>query len=859
MTPSHWRNVKEITADALELPAGERAVFLAGICGEDTRLREEVEKLIALDESQGLLDQAVHGGLGAPSLPERALLGGRFRILHLIARGGMGEVYRAEDLEFGEEVALKVISREIAGRAGIVDRFRREVQRARRVTHPNVCRIHDLYSHTDGNDTVLLFFTMQLVEGPTLAELLRTRPLPTRDGMALLVELMAGLEAAHDAGLAHCDLKPSNVMVVENESGGRRAIVTDFGLARALQSENDTGAAQSLFVGGAPAYMAPEALFGGVGIRSDIYAFGLIAYETLTGRHPLGRKPAWEVAQDFRVTPPRQINPEIPMEWEGAILRCIERDPVARFDSLREMRAALEPKDRKPPSGITRRRVAYAAAGALVSAGAVGEYFHWKQKSHRIAVLPFENGTRDESLEYLSDGITEILINNLSQVPRLRVPAAGLVRRFKGTQGPTKAGESLNASAVLTGRVQKRDGLLSVQAELIDVSSGRQLWGKQYNLEWTNLLDLQQSICTGILAGLQLPLGEQETKILRRGLTANDEAFQLYLRGQYLLGQRTAANLKKAFDLFTQAAELDRGFARAFSGIATARLLLGYYGVERPVDSMPGARRAAQQAIDIEPQLAEGHNALAAIKALFDWDWEGAEQSFRRAIALKDDFAEAHHWLARCVLSPLARPTEAIAEIHRALDSDPSALIIHTNLGLIYYHARRYDDAIQQLQKVVEINPAYSFAYWTLGFSWAGKGNLEKAVAAHQTARRLEPGARPDICLAYSYAACGKQAEARGMLEQILRQYRRPAYAGVEIAFLQATLGDTEAAFHSLDLSAQDREPQLIDAGIDPKMDPLRKLPAYSDFLRRIRFNPQIYRSARLSNPYQTQIPEEIT
>ncbi len=839
MTPSLWRNIKEITADALELPAGERSAFLGGACGSDIQLRDEVEKLIALDESNGVLDHALYGGINAgPLLPEHTVLGGRFRIIHLIARGGMGEVYRAVDEEFGEEVALKIINREIAGRAGIAERFRREVQRARRVTHPNVCRIHDLYSHSDANDNVLLFFTMQLVEGPTLADLLKTHPIATGDGIALLFELMAGLEAAHEAGLAHCDLKPSNVMVVDSGGAGRRAIVTDFGLARALQTEDGAATKHSLIAGGAPAYMAPEALFGGAGIRNDIYAFGLIAYETLTGKHPFDRKPVWETAKDFRVTPPREINPEIPAKWEGVILRCIERDPAARFGGVREVQAALEARNRVLPGGITRRRALYGVGGVMASAAAVGEYLYREEKSHVVAVLPFENVTSEESLEYLSNGITETLINALSQVPRLRVPAAGLVRSFKGTREPTKAGENLKASSVLTGRVQKRDGLLSVEAELIDVSSGRQLWGKQYNLEWTNLLDLQQSICTGILAGLQLPVNAQETKILRRGLTTNDEAFQLYLRGQYLLGQRTARSLKKALELFTQASQLDPGFARAFSGLATARLLLGYYGVERPLDSMPAAREAAQRSIGLEPLLAEGHNALAAIKALFDWDWVGAEQSFRRAIALKDDFAEAHHWLARCVLDPMARPTEAISEIRRALESDPSTLIIHTDLGLMYYHARRYDDAIRQLQKVIEIDPAYIYAYWLLGFSWAEKRNLEKAVAAHQTARRLQPGARPDICLAYSYAVCGNQAAARGMLEQISRQYQRPAYAAIEIAFLQAALGLTEAAFRSLDLSIQEKEPQIIDAGVDPKLDPLRKLPAYNSFLKRVNFNP---------------------
>jgi eukaryotic-like serine/threonine-protein kinase len=847
MTPSRWHDVKEIAADALELPPQKRSAYILEACGDDSALKGEVERLVAASESEtGPLDHPFPYTVD-PSLPFGMRLCDRFRIGHLLARGGMGEVYRARDEMMREDVALKIISREIADRPGVVDRFRHEVQRARRITHPNVCRIHDLYLHTAADGSVLHFLTMHLLRGPTLAELIRDKKaIPLAEALPLLNDLSAGLEAAHEAGIAHCDLKPNNVLIDRVDGERPRAVITDFGLARALRADvGGDASALSIVVGGAPAYMAPELRFGGSeGVAVDIFAFGIIASELLTGRHPFERKPAWEFGPGYRVPSARTMGITIPAEWEAAISRCIEFDPKRRFVSMTELRAAVESGD-SGAAGWGRKRFArralpYAVAGLVAGAAGFLRYRGSPAKPEVIAVLPFEI-QKDAGLDFLGDGITESLINSLSQLPQLQVPAVGQVRRFKGESVPTKAGEMLHASSVLAGRVRQREGLLSVEVELIDVSSGRQLWGSQYNLALTNVLEVQESICSGILSGLQLRLGERETKILRRGLTSNEAAYQLYLRGQYFLGLRTVESLQRSHELFSEAVGQDPKFALAYCGLASARLLLGYFGADSPLNSMPAAKAAARQAIAIEPTVADAYSVLGFAQAIFDWDRNAAEGSFRRAISLRPDLAPAHHWYAQAVLGPLARYTEAVAETKRALTFDPLSSIIQTNLGVTLYYSRRFDDAIRQLLKVVEMEPGFAISYWTLGQAWAAERNLTKAVQAHETARSLQPGAKPDLSLAYCYAVCGKPAEARGLLEHVVGDYRRPAYSAYELAYVQGALGDSDAAFRSLELSWADKEPQLNDIGVDPKFDPLRKNPAYPGILRRVGLNPGAY------------------
>lgn len=857
MTPSRWQSVKQISADALELPAGERSRHIIDACGNDTELRDEVERLVsASDHVTGILDRPlVFPTTDEPSLPAGTLLAERFRIVFFLGRGGMGEVYRARHEALEEDVALKIIGREIAGRPGMVERFRQEVQRARRITHPNVCRIHDLYSHTDQDGRVLQFLTMQLVEGPTLGEMLKLQGgLPVSQAMSLLKDLLAGLDAAHRAGIAHCDLKPNNVLVEHATGPTPRAIITDFGLARALSPEGGAEATRSRIWGGSPAYMAPELRFGPGGIAGDIYAFGAIAYELFTDVHPFQRKPVWELPPGTAIRPVRELAPDVPQLWEAAILRCLEPDPARRFSSVSEFENTVSgissESDHGSQSrrGITRRALPYVAAGLIAGTSAILGWRRWLAQPDVIAVLPFENASQDANLDYLSDGITNTLINSLSQVPQLHVLAFGLVRQFRGRAvSPTQAGKSLHAKSILTGHVRRQEGMLNVEAELIDVASGRHIWGDQYSLALTNVLEARELICTGILSGLQIRVGAQQVRTLRRGLTSDEAAFQLYLQGQYLLGLRTEDSLRKSKEMFTQAVARDPKFALAHAGLASSRLLLGYFGIEAPGDCMPAARSAAETALAIEPAVAEAHTALGFVRAVFDWDWHGAEASFRQAIALKEDLAEAHHWFAKFVLNPLARHDESIAEMKLALKWDPSAVIIHTNLGHALYLARRFDEAIAQLQGVIEMNPRFNLPYWTLAHSWAIKGNLAKAVEASETARALQPGAKPDLSLAYCYGVCGKRPEAVALLENVLRRYKRPAFGAVELAYVQGAVGDMPAAFRSLDLSWSDQEPLLVEIGVDPKADSLRSNSAYADLLRKINLNPANYRHAGLS------------
>jgi tetratricopeptide (TPR) repeat protein len=320
------------------------------------------------------------------------------------------------------------------------------------------------------------------------------------------------------------------------------------------------------------------------------------------------------------------------------------------------------------------------------------------------------------------------------------------------------------------------------------------------------------------------------------------------------LGLRRVDTLLKSRELFQQAVDRDPKFALAHSGLASAQLLIGYFGAETSATTMTAARASAQKALALESSVPEALMVMGAVKAMFDWDWKGAEASFQRAIALKENLAEAHHWYARFVLGPLGRHYESVVEMKRALNWDPYAPILHTNLGVELYFARRFDDAISQLQKVVEMDPRFNLPYWTLGMAWAAKGNLSKAVEALEAARRLAPGAKPNLILAYCYAAAGKKAEARALRDETLRKYRRPAYFASELAYVQGALNESEAAIGSLKVSLEEREPQLIQLGEDSRFDWIRDRPEFSNILRTIGLNPGVYHHARLSGLAQKEL-----
>jgi serine/threonine protein kinase/tetratricopeptide (TPR) repeat protein len=689
LTPARWREIKEIAADALELPVPERELYILRACGEDSALIDEVHRVVAADasDSAGPLDRPLPVRWADPSsLPVDTVLAGRFQILGLIAKGGMGEVYRALDQNMHEEVALKIIGRDVAGRPGVVDRFRHEVQRARRITHANVCRIHDLYLHLASDGASLQFLTMKLIAGPTLAGWIQSpEPKSIPQSLTLLVDVLGGLEAAHEAGIAHCDLKPSNVMIETAEGRRPRAIITDFGLARALRSDSARDATHTGFVGGAPAYLAPELRFGtGGGVAVDIYAFGLIAYELLTGSHPFDRKPAWEVGPDWRIALPSSLAPGVPPAWETAILRCLELEPAARFHSIAELRAAVgDPHNTDSaipfaakPARLPRWPVlatAFAAVLAAIAWWVVPPRVPAAHPSRHILVSSIDNQTGQSLLD---NTLRELVTAMLEQSPVVKLYPQSKVPEALRLMGKP---ESSNLDIATALEICQREGLEGiVTGSVMRAGAEYLIVLKALDPQGTTVassnasaasLDLVIRAAEDASGKLRTSLGESAASIrqsrpLERVTSPALQAVQYYSLGKI---QLNAADPKGAETLFHRAIEIDSKFAMAHAYLGNVYEHLG-------------DMTSSQKELSIAAQLSDRVSEPEKLKIAGDYNF-----------AL-EDYGEAVKYYELLIR---IRPEMAAA---------------HLNLGQAYFELRNYDRALAETDAASQIDPQIGFA-----------------------------------------------------------------------------------------------------------------------------------------------------
>jgi TolB-like protein/Tfp pilus assembly protein PilF len=495
------------------------------------------------------------------------------------------------------------------------------------------------------------------------------------------------------------------------------------------------------------------------------------------------------------------------------------------------------------------RGVFYAGLAALAAVLAIAGYGLYQMAGpgggggaiDSIAVLPFENVGGDPDAEYLSDGITENLINSLSKLPGLRVVSRSSAFSFKGKGiSPREAGRELEVGAVLTGRVQQRGDTLVIGVELVDVGQDAQLWGEQYTRPTSDVFAMQEEISRAIAGNLRLRLtGEEEARLARRE-TENTEAYDLYLKGRYFWNKRTREELIKGIDFFQQAIEIDPTYALAYAGLADSYYLLATpeYGAMAPRDGMPKAKAASLKALEIDDTLAEPHVTLAVIRMDYDWNLLGSEREFKRALELNPRYPTAHHWYAYNLLVD-RRYEEAIAEIMKARELDPLSLIISADVGYVLLVGRRYDQAIHELRKTIEMDVNFAVAHWNLGLAYEQKAMYAEAIAEFEKAIALSRGSSVYMAaLGHAYAASERRAEALKIVRQLKESAERRYISPLVIAVVYAGLGAKSEVFDWLEKAYEERASLPTAIGVDPRFDPLRDDPRFQSLLRRLNFPP---------------------
>ncbi len=828
ITPERWKRIKDLFGSAVDLDPVSRQSYLESACrDDDSQIRQEVKRLLRHHE-QGTSDDLSRLPLEIAGEPRETafiagdLVNGRFRVVRFIGKGGMGEVYEAEDEAIGVRVALKTIRSGMEMDDRLQTHFRREVQVARRITHPNVCRIYDLFEYWSddpllGAKQSLLFLTMELLDGESLAErIAKSGPIAQSEALPLIRDIVLALDAAHRAGVIHRDLKTSNVMLVRRD-GQDRAVLTDFGVA-------SLGVCVDEHVAGTPAYMAPEQLRGGiVNTRTDIFALGVVLYEMLAGTKPF--------AKDRSGEPPRiaGASPQL----EAAIRRCLEADPSRRYGDAAGLLADID----KSRISVLTRRSAIATAAASIAAW----IFTTRRPSasslriESVAVLPFENLSGDAEAGDLAIGLADELSMMLSRVRGLRVIARNSTSRLEPKQDLKTIGRKLNVRAVILGGIRKSGDRISVNAQLAGVDGGAWLWSGSFDEERRNLPQLRVNLGLAIVGAVAPHFTSAQLSATNGPQPRNSEAYQLYLSGKLYASYRTDNGLRRSPDYLLQSVALDSEFAPAFAALADCyNILAGREGCP-PEEYFPKAEAAANRALALDAQLGDAHVSLGSVFERFRWDWPQSERHFKLALDFNPGLAVAHHWYAG-LLSNLTRHAEALREIEIASQLDPLSPSIGTAYAVYLYRARRYEDSIARFQRTLAAFPSYAVALPQLAEVYIRMGRWDEAQAALRKAAELgEDSATILARTGETLALSGHREEALAAVKQLEADFAHKHYSTARIATVYRALGDRDRAFYWFEESLRRKEAALTILKTDPANDEIKQDPRFSKLLEALR------------------------
>ncbi|MHC4218121.1 MAG: protein kinase domain-containing protein [Planctomycetota bacterium] len=743
---------------------------------------------------------------------------GQYEVERELGRGGMGVVYLGRDPKLGRAVAVKLLPKAEAGTGARRDRFEREAQTAAKLNHPNIATIYELGEYEDG-----YFIAMEYVEGRTLGESAgEPGGLGLLQVLGIAEQIAAGLVAAHARSVVHRDLKPGNVMVTVDG----RVKILDFGLAKALDSDHPggplgrpTALTEPGCLLGTVDYMSPEQARGqDVDARSDLFSFGALLFELITGRPAFRRATVADTLTAILTEPlrrPSSDNAGVPLNLDRIVVRLLEKDPAERYQSADEVLTDLREVRRSLESGVT-----VAAAGA--------------DNGRSIAVLPFADMSPARDQEYFCDGLAEELINALTQIVELRVAARTSAFQFKGQALDVRSiGQQLSVDTVLEGSVRKAGNRLRITAQLINISDGYHLWSQRYDRDLQDVFAVQDDIARTIVDTLKVKLVDGSDAPLVRRYTDNVEAYNLYLKGRHFWNKLLSKELlNRAVDCFEAAIELNPSYALAHAGLADACTLLGHYLFMAPREASTRALAAAQQAVKLDETLPEAQTALGLAEFWWQRDFASAEHRLRRAIELNPKSGIAHSWCA-ILLGAWLRTEEACGHVERSRELEPLSAVIHINAGFVYTWAGRLDEAVDEARTALQLEPHNVIAQWLVAMGCARQSRPDEAIAALNRAVELSERA-PFVlaALANAYARMGREDDARRTLEEVMTA--RDVLPTVHVALVYTALGDDDRAFEWLDRAVQEGNSLLTFMNVIRDFDRLRADPRFRDIDKRI-------------------------